>query len=144
VNNIEQDFKDCVLDHIAIAVRSLSERKKTYEDLGFSFHEEVEVVKEQGVQVAFAQVDSHAKIELLEPLNDESPIAKHISKRGEGIHHLCFRVKDIKKKQTDLTEKGYQFIYDEPKTGAAGCLVNFIHPKSSGGVLIELNQKENQ
>ncbi|MFP5386332.1 MAG: methylmalonyl-CoA epimerase [Bacteriovoracia bacterium] len=135
------DLKDSVLDHIAIAVKSISTSKKIYEDIGFTFASEMEEVKEQKVITAFAHIDVNAHIELLEPTSNESTIHKFIESRGEGIHHLCFKVKDVKAKTKELSEKGYKFIYPEPRIGAGGCLVNFMHPKSTGGVLIELSQR---
>lgn len=133
--------QDCILDHIAIAVKSISNSKKIYEDMGMTFDPKVEEVKEQKVFTAFAQIDQNAHIELLEPTSTESTIHKFIETKGEGIHHLCFKVPDVKKKTEELTQKGYKFIYPEPKIGAGGCLVNFIHPKSTGGVLIEISQR---
>lgn len=132
---------DCVLDHIAIAVKSISGAKKIYEDLGLEFSPKIEEVVEQKVSTAFAQIDQHAHIELLEPTSEESTIHKFIESKGEGIHHLCFKVPDVRAKTKELTEKGYRFIYSEPRIGAGGCLVNFMHPKSTGGVLIELSQR---
>lgn len=135
--------QDCILDHIAIAVKSISASTKIYQDLGLEFSGEIEEVKEQKVLTAFAQIDQNAHIELLEPTSEDSTIHKFIESKGEGIHHLCFKVPDVKKKTLELTQKGYKFIYPEPKIGAGGCLVNFIHPKSTGGVLIEISQRPN-
>lgn len=135
------ELKDCVLDHVAIAVKSIVRSKKVYEDLGLVFDDKIEEVKSQMVLTAFAQIDKVGHIELLEPTSEESAIHKYIEKKGEGIHHLCFRVPDVKIKQQELTEKGYIFIYPEARPGAGGCLVNFMHPKSTGGVLIEISQK---
>lgn len=135
------DLQDCVLDHIAIAVKSISAAKKVYEDMGLVFAPEIEEVKDQKVFTAFAHVDTNAHIELLEPTSTESTIHQYIEKKGEGIHHLCFKVPDVVAKTNELTAKGYKFIYPEPRIGAGGCLVNFMHPKSTGGVLIELSQR---
>lgn len=135
------DLHDCILDHIAIAVKKIDVSKKIYEDLGLVFANEREEVKEQKVITAFAHVDQNAHIELLEPTSDESTIHKFIEAKGEGIHHLCFKVPDVRKKTKELQDKGYRFIYPEPKIGAGGCLVNFMHPKSTGGVLIELSER---
>lgn len=134
-------LKDCILDHIAIAVKSIPQAKKVYEDMGLTFAPEIEEVKEQKVFTAFANIDTNAHIELLEPTSPESTIHKFIESKGEGIHHLCFKVPDVVAKTKELTEKGYKFIYPEPRIGAGGCLVNFMHPKSTGGVLIELSQR---
>lgn len=133
--------EDCILDHIAIAVKSISNAKKIYEDMGMTFAPGTEEVKDQKVLTAFAQIDQNAHIELLEPTSTESTIHKFIETKGEGIHHLCFKVLDVKKKTEELTQKGYRFLYPEPKIGAGGCLVNFMHPKSTGGVLIEISQR---
>ncbi len=135
------ELKDCVLDHIAIAVKNIDAAKKIWEDLGLTFASELEEVEDQQVKTAFAHVDVNAHIELLEPTSTSSAIHKFIEQKGEGIHHLCFKVPDVKKKTEELTSKGYRFIYPEPRIGAGGCLVNFMHPKSTGGVLIELSQR---
>jgi len=76
------------------------------------------------------------------PINNEGPIQKFIDKNGEGIHHLCFSVEDVVLKGRELRDKGYKLIYEHPQPGANNCLVNFIHPKSTGGVLIEISQKK--
>jgi methylmalonyl-CoA/ethylmalonyl-CoA epimerase len=133
--------QDCILDHIAIAVKNIASAQKIYEDLGMTFSSVIEEVPEQKVLTAFAQIDENAHIELLEPTSTESTIHKFIEAKGEGIHHLCFKVLDVKQKTLELTEKGYRFIYPSPKLGAGGCMVNFIHPKSTGGVLIEISQR---
>lgn len=135
------ELKDCVLDHIAIAVNSIPEGKKIYEDLGLHFSDEVETVASQGVTTAFASIDQHAHIELLEPYGEDGPIHKYIAKKGPGIHHICFLVSDVAKKCEDLRSKGYILLNEKPIQGANNCLVNFIHPKSTGGVLIEVSQK---
>lgn len=132
---------DCVLDHIAIAVNNLEESVKTYTALGLNFASEREVVESQMVKTAFASIDENAHIELLEPTNEKSSIQKFIDKKGPGIHHICFKVKDVVEKQKELSQKGFSFIYESPTVGAGNCLVNFIHPKSSGGVLIEISQR---
>ena len=139
---MNSDLKDCVLDHIAIAVHSIEQSQKVYEDIGFAFDEKREVVKEQNVTTAFAHVDENAHIELLEPLSGDGAIAKFLEKKGPGIHHICFRVSNIEKKCSELKDKGYQLLYESAQKGANNCLVNFIHPKSAGGVLIEVSQKE--
>lgn len=135
------ELENCLLDHIAIAVKDIPSAKKIYEDMGLTFDSKIEEVKEQKVLTAFAQIDKNAHIELLQPTSIESTIHKFIETKGEGIHHLCFKVPDVRSKTEELTLKGYKFIYPEPKLGAGGCLVNFIHPKSTGGVLIEISQR---
>lgn len=132
--------KDCFLDHIAIAVKDLDVAQKVYEDFGLKFNPTREVVESQGVKTAFAHVDEHAHIELLMPFGDNSPIQKYIEKNGEGIHHMCFKVPDVRKKCDELKILGYRLVYEQPVSGANNCLVNFVHPKSTGGVLIEVSQ----
>lgn len=135
------ELSDCILDHIAIAVKSIDVSEKFYKDLGLTFAPEREIVIDQKVKTAFANIDVNAHIELLEPTDPESTIQKFIDTKGEGIHHICFKVKDVVAKTNELTAKGYRFIYPAPRLGAGGCLVNFMHPKSTGGVLIELSQR---
>ncbi len=135
------ELEDCILDHIAIAVNDLEESVKLYSHLGLSFSDKREVVESQQVKTAFCHVDENSHIELLEPTSEESNIYKYIQKKGPGIHHLCFRVKDVLAKQEELAQKGFRFIYESPFEGANNCLVNFIHPKSMNGVLVEISQK---
>ena len=126
------------LDHIGIAVRSLG-AAKIYETLGLTI-EHTETVASQGVNTAFLAVgDSH--LELLEPTGPDSPIAKFIDKRGEGIHHICLRVNDIEEHLARLKEAGYRLINEAPVPGAHGCRVAFLHPAAGNGVLIELSEK---
>lgn len=127
-----------VLDHIGIAVRSLDERLALYRALGLEVGGEEEVAS-QKVRVSFLPVEG-TRLELLEPTAPDSPIAGFIEKKGEGLHHLCFEVDDIRATMADLKAKGYQLLADEPRPGAHGTLVCFMHPKSAGGVLIELCQ----
>lgn len=134
-------LEDCVLDHIAIAVNDLETTVDIYSALGLTFTPEREIVESQKVKTAFASIDHNAHIELLEPTSSDSAIQKYIDKKGPGIHHICFKVKDVILKQQELSDKGFKFIYENPTEGAGNCLVNFIHPKSTGGVLIEISQK---
>ena len=126
------------LDHIGIAVKSL-DAAKIYKDLGLKV-DHVEDVKTQGVRTAFIAVGD-ANLELLEPLSADSPVAKFIEKRGEGIHHICFRVTDIESHLERLRQQGYRLINDSPVPGAHGCRVAFLHPAAGNGVLIELSEK---
>lgn len=132
--------KECFLDHVAIAVSNLDQAQKIYEDLGLKFDPKREVVESQKVTTAFAAVDANAHLELVCPLNNEGPIQKFIEKNGEGIHHMCFKVPDVVKKSEELKGLGYKLVHEKPFMGANNCLVNFIHPKSTGGVLIEISQ----
>jgi methylmalonyl-CoA epimerase len=127
------------IDHVGVAVRSLAEARKTYEALGL-FVERVEDVPHEGVRVAMiACGESH--IELLEPLDDASPIAKFLERRGPGIHHLCLRSDDVRGDDQRLRAAGLELLRPEPTRGAGGCWVQFVHPKSAGGVLLELSEE---
>jgi methylmalonyl-CoA/ethylmalonyl-CoA epimerase len=130
--------KDCYLDHVAIAVSNLDRAQKVWEDLGLTFDSAREEVLSQQVTTAFAHVDTHAHIELVCPINEQGPIQKFIEKNGEGIHHMSFKVPDVQKKTEELQGLGYKMIYEKAVPGANNCLVNFIHPKSTGGILIEI------
>jgi methylmalonyl-CoA/ethylmalonyl-CoA epimerase len=134
-------LKDCHLDHLAIAVKDLEKAVKSYEAIGIKFDLEREIVESQKVKVAFGRIDYWGRIELLESTDPEGHIGKFIAKKGEGIHHICFRVTDLKSKEAELRGKGFKFTADQPFMGAHNCLVNFIHPSSTGGVLLELSQK---
>jgi methylmalonyl-CoA/ethylmalonyl-CoA epimerase len=127
-----------MLDHLGIAVTSLDEGVRFYEALGLEL-EGVEEVTEQGVRVGFLPVGD-TRLELLEPTGEETPIAKHLERRGPGLHHICLRVDDIRSAMASLAEQGYRLLSDEPQVGAHDCLVCFVHPKSTGGVLLELSQ----
>jgi methylmalonyl-CoA/ethylmalonyl-CoA epimerase len=135
------ELSDCILDHVAVATNSLDKTIALYTSLGLSFSPEREVVQDQGVTTAFAAIDTHAHLELLEPYGDDGPIHRYLAKKGEGLHHLCFRVPDVLMKTKELKEAGLILLNEEPVKGANNCLVNFIHPKSTGGVLIEISQK---
>lgn len=126
------------IDHIGIAVSSLGEAKGFYEALGLACEGE-ETVVDQGVRVAFFPA-GESRIELLEPTDSERPIGKFITKKGPGLHHLCVMVPDVRKSLADLKAMGYILIDEAPRTGAGGHLVAFVHPKSTGGVLLELCQ----
>src|SRR6266498_486614 len=127
------------LDHIGIAVKSIDAAKKVYLDLGLTIAH-VESVETQKVRTAFLSVGD-ANLELLEPSDPQSPIARFIDKRGEGIHHICLRVDDIEAELTRLRERGYRLINEAPVPGAHGCRVAFLHPAAGNGVLIELSEK---
>ena len=131
------------LDHIGIAVKSIEKRLDIWKNaLGLSLIS-MEEVPGQKVKVAKLDVQG-TMIELLEPMDEESPIFKFIEKKGEGIHHLCFQVPDIEKALIELKENGLRLIDEVPRTGAGGNKIAFIHPKDMGGVLIELSQKNNK
>ncbi len=126
------------INHIGIAVRSLEERLALYRALGLEVSGEEEVAS-QKVKVAMLPVRG-TQIELLEPTAPDSPIAVAIEKRGEGLHHICFEVEDIRATMGQLKAAGFQLLSDEPRPGAHGSQVCFLHPRSGGGVLIELCQ----
>ncbi|WP_342511476.1 methylmalonyl-CoA epimerase [Sporosarcina sp. FSL K6-1522] len=128
------------VDHIGVAVKSIDNSLDYYiHTLGLSLLA-IEEVASQGVRVAFLDA-GNIKIELLEPLATDGPIAKFIEKRGEGVHHIAFGVTDIRTRMVELKEKGVQLLQEEPKPGAGGAEVAFLHPKSSFGVLYELCDK---
>lgn len=126
------------IDHIGIAVASIAEARVFYEAMGLVV-EAIEEVPQEGVRVAMIPC-GEAKIELLEPTSDDSPIARFLAKRGPGIHHLCFASDDLRHDDRRLRAAGVELLRPEPTPGAGGCWVQFVHPKSAGGVLVELSQ----
>jgi methylmalonyl-CoA/ethylmalonyl-CoA epimerase len=132
--------KGVKIDHLGIAVSSLAEAVNFWRDgLGITL-QEIEVVEDQGVRVAILPVGD-SRIELLEATGEETPVGKFIAKRGAGIHHLSLEVNDLKAMLGELKNRGIRLIDQEPRLGAGGSLIAFIHPSSTGGVLIELAQK---
>lgn len=128
------------IEHIGIAVADMEQAVKTYEQLLQTPCYKKEQVASEGVETAFFQL-ADSKIELLEAMHDESPIAKFIHKKGEGIHHIAFEVEDIVAEMKRLSALGYQVLNEVPKKGADNKLVCFLHPKSAHGVLVELCQE---
>ncbi len=127
------------IEHIGIAVKDLEASNQIFEDiLGVAPYKEEEVASEH-VKTSFFQV-GESKIELLQATSSDSAIAKYLEKNKEGIHHIAFDVEDIFAEIERLKEKGYTLIHETPKAGADGKMIAFMHPKSSGGVLIELCQ----
>ncbi|HZO69083.1 MAG TPA: methylmalonyl-CoA epimerase [Kribbellaceae bacterium] len=127
------------IDHVGIAVSDFDAAVTYYaENFGMTIaHEEVN--EDQGVREAMLSVgESGSSIQLLAPLTPDSPIGRFIATRGEGIQQLAYRVRDIDAVCATLRERGLRLLYDEPRRGTAGSRVNFIHPKSAGGVLVEL------
>ncbi|MCG8605683.1 methylmalonyl-CoA epimerase [bacterium] len=125
------------LDHIGIAVDDLDAAIAKYRGLTGNEAGNKEVVEEQKVVTAFFPV-GEVRLELLKGTDPSSPITKFLKKRGQGIHHICFEVEDLNKAKKAMTEQGLQFIEDIPDAGASGSRVAFIHPKSTGGILMEL------
>ncbi len=127
------------IDHIGIAVKSIDEALPFYRDaLGLRVQGFDSVSSEQ-VRVAFIEIGD-TRIELLEPTDPNSPIARFIEKRGEGIHHIAYRVEDINQKMEEVKKQGYSLINEKAKPGAHGSIIAFIHPRSTAGVLTELCQ----
>ena len=127
------------IEHIGIAVRDLENANQIFEDILNLPSYKSESVESEGVTTSFFKVGPN-KIELLQATNPDSPIAKFIKKRGEGIHHIAFAVDNVEEEIKRLTDKGYRLINQTPKKGADNKLIAFLHPKSSNGVLIELCQ----
>jgi len=128
------------IDHLGIAVNSISEGKSFWTDvLGLSF-EGSETVAEQKVTTAFFPV-GESEVELLESTAPDGPIAKFIEKKGQGIQHIAFRVENIEAALAELKEKGIQLIDQKPRIGAGGAKIAFLHPKATSGVLVELCER---
>lgn len=127
------------IDHVGIAVHSIEEAAKLYQALGLTI-EAVEEVPAEGVRVAMLRC-GESRVELLEATRDDSPIARFLERRGGGIHHICFSSSDVRADQETLEHQGYQLLRPEPTRGAGGCWVQFVHPKSAGGVLVELSEE---
>src|ERR1700730_12799110 len=128
------------IDHIGIATKGIDKAAQFYRDMLGLDVAETEEVAEQKVRVAMLPI-GESRIELLEATSEDSPIARFLEKRGPGIHHVAVRVDDIRAALASLKAKGTRLIDEEPRTGAAGCLVAFVHPSSAEGVLLELVQK---
>ncbi len=127
------------IDHIGIAVRNMADSNELFRKLLGEAHYKIENVDSEKVATSFFHI-GESKIELLEASDPDSPIAKFIEKRGEGIHHIAFEVDDIRAEIERLEAEGFVPLNREPKLGADNKLVAFLHPKSSGGVLVELCQ----
>ena len=128
------------IEHIGIAVKDLEGSGMVFEKLFGTEQYKVEEVASEGVKTSFFKVGPN-KIELLEATRADSPIAKYIERKGEGIHHIAFEVDDIAKEIKRLKGEGFIVLNDTPKKGADNKLVAFLHPKSSNGVLVELCQE---
>ena len=125
------------LDHVGIAVASLDEALPTFESITGGKGYGRERVESQGVEVVFVGTGV-GKLELLAPTRDDSAVAKFLARRGPGMHHLCYRVHGVSEALDEFRALGYRLIDEAPRPGAAGHVVAFLHPKSTGGVLIEL------
>ena len=132
--------KGITIQHLGVAVESIEGALAFWRDaLGLEL-KGVETVEDQGVRVAMLPI-GESRIELLEASGEDTPVGKFLSKRGPGIHHLCVEVDDINAKLIELKTRGARLIDERPRIGAGGALVAFVHPSSTGGVLIELTQK---
>ncbi|HEX8147227.1 MAG TPA: methylmalonyl-CoA epimerase [Pyrinomonadaceae bacterium] len=131
------------IDHIGIATRGIEESLGFWRDaLGLEV-EHTETVEEQGVRIAMLPA-GEPRVELLEPTGPDTPVAKFLEKRGPGLHHIAVRVADIRAALARLKSGGARLIDEEPRVGAGGCLVAFVHPAAAGGVLLELVQHSNE
>ena len=128
------------VDHIGIAVKSIAESLKVYEAMGLK-SVGVEEVAEQKVRVAFLPI-GEAEIELLESTAPDGPVAKYIDKNGEGIQHVALRVDNLEAALAELKALGVRLIDEKPRYGAGGAKIAFVHPRSTGGVLLELSERE--
>jgi methylmalonyl-CoA/ethylmalonyl-CoA epimerase len=129
------------IDHLGIAVNSIDDGKAFWSDvLGLRF-EGAETVAEQKVTTAFFPV-GESEVELLQSTAADGPVAKYIEKRGQGIQHVAFRVENIDEALAELKEKGVQLIDQQPRMGAGGARIAFLHPKATNGVLVELCQRD--
>ncbi|MEX2233438.1 MAG: methylmalonyl-CoA epimerase [Cyclobacteriaceae bacterium] len=128
------------LEHIGIAVKNVNEANKLFNVLLGKEHYKIEEVASEGAMTSFFDIGG-IKIELLEATHEDSPIAKFIAKKGEGIHHIAFEVSDIHASLQKYADLGFELINKEPKKGADNKMIFFLHPKSTNGVLIELCQE---
>jgi methylmalonyl-CoA/ethylmalonyl-CoA epimerase len=133
-------MKTLKIDHIGIAVKSIEESLKLYTDILGMELGGMEVVEEQKVKVAFIPCGD-SEVELLEATSPDSPIAKFIENKGEGLQHIAYRVENIEVALAELKERGVRLIDETPRYGAGGAKIAFIHPKATGGVLVELSQR---
>jgi len=138
--NLKMNLNKFELDHIGIAVETLEQGFAFYRALGFK-DMEVEEVPSQKVKTGFLRLDNQSTLELLAPTHSDSTVRKFLDKRGPGIHHICLRVQGLDGILAELKAKGVRLIDEQAKIGAHGCRVAFIHPASTGGVLIELSEK---
>ena len=129
------------VDHIGIAVKDLAESLKFYEEILGLKCAGTETVEEQKVKVAFLPCGD-SELELLESTAEDGPIAKFIEKNGQGIQHVAIRVDDIEATLAELKEKGVRLIDEKPRYGAGGAKIAFVHPKATGGVLLELSERQ--
>ncbi len=129
---------DLTLDHIGIAVKNIDESIFAFKVIGITPGER-EIIEDQGVEALMLPI-GETRLELLEPFKDDSPISKFIDKKGEGLHHIALKTSDVKQILSKCSENGIKLIDKEPRIGAGGKKIAFLHPKSTNGVLIELTE----
>ncbi len=128
------------MDHVGIAVRDIDQSLKTWESV-FQFQaSEIEEVTERGVKVAYLDIPGGSAVELIEPLEEGTPVDRFLKQRGEGIHHICLEVEDIDEAIRELINKGIEFVSEKPAKGAGGSRIVFLKPQNINGVLIELKE----
>ncbi len=128
------------IDHIGVAVKKIAQAGKFYTDILGLKIEGIENVSEQKVNVAFLPI-TDSEVELVESTHPDGPVARYIESRGEGVQHIAFRVENIEEALQELKEKGVRLIDETPRKGAGGARIAFIHPKETGGVLVELCER---
>ena len=128
-----------IIDHVGVAIKDLDETIKIYEALGLN-STGIETVEDQKVRVAFFPLGD-SEVEFLESTADDGPIAKYIEKNGVGVQHIAFRVDNLEESLAEMKEKGIRLIDEVPRYGAGGARIAFLHPKSTGGILIELCER---
>jgi methylmalonyl-CoA/ethylmalonyl-CoA epimerase len=136
-----EEMKVKHIDHIGIAVKSIEQAGKFYKDILGLEIDDVETVADQKVNVAFIPI-TDSEVELLESTQPDGPVAKYIDARGEGVQHIAFRVENIDEALSELKAKGVRLIDQEPRKGAGGARIAFIHPKETNGVLVEICQRD--
>lgn len=129
------------INHLGVATKDIEEALKFYENALGLKNVHTEIVEDQKVRVAMLPIGD-TRIELLEPTSEDSPISKFLEKRGGGIHHIAVEVEDIAAALLKLKSEGARLIDEQPRIGAEGCLIAFVHPSSTSGVLLELIQKQ--
>jgi len=132
------------IDHIGLAVEDLEASLEKWAKILGLKRSEIESLPHRGVRVAYLLPEEGPAIELVSPLGEESPVKKFLENRGEGIHHFCFQVEDLRKIMAELKAKGLSFLSDEPVAGAGGSKIAFIHPRIFNGVLIEFKEKKEE
>lgn len=138
---LPNEFAQFELDHIGIAVTSLEEGFRFYQALGFQVLNS-ELVPTEKVKVGMMELGNRCRLELLQPTSIDSPVQRFLDKKGPGVHHFALRVKDLTGVLKNLKTKGIRLINEEPQPGAHNCWIAFVHPHSTGGVLLELSEKK--